>query len=127
MALVSKNVNALGVLVDEVCEANGWSRRDLARRAEERGHELSHQRLSQMCTADPLAGIQADKIFAIAAALGVSSARVAIAAVEAMGVRISDTSITPAEAIARDQTLSEDTRHALLAILQAPRRGVRGA
>ena len=127
MVPVSKNVNALGVLVDEICEANGWSRRDLARRAEDRGHELSHQRLSQMCRADPLLGIQAEKIYAIAAALGVSPVRVGVAVLEAMGVPIADPAVSPAEAIMRDKGLSDDTRQALLSILRASSERRRGA
>lgn len=127
MALVSKDVNALGVLVDEICEANNWSRRDLARRAEDRGHELSHQRLSQMCKADPLPGIQAEKIYAIAAGLGISPVRVGIAALEAMGIQVNDPAVSPAEAIMRDHGLSDDTRTALLSILRASSERRRGA
>lgn len=127
MGRVTKKPNALGVLVEQICDANGWSRRDVARRAVDRGHELSHQRIGQMCTDDPLPGIQADKVFALADALGISPVRVALAAVQAMGVPVSDQTVSPAEAIMRDPDLSQDTRSALLSILRSQGERRRGA
>ena len=127
MARVKKQLNALGVLVDQVCDANGWSRRDLEKRARDRGYELSHQRISQMCTDNPLVGIQADKIHSLAAALSVSPVRIAVAALAAMGVPVTEMSITPAEAIMRDPGLSEDTKQALLSILRTAGERRRGA
>lgn len=107
----------LAILVDEVCAANGWSRREVSRRARAAGGSLSPSRLGQLLSEYPLGGIQADKIHDIAVGLGISPERVAVAVVQAMGFRISDASVTPAEAIRRDPYLSQDTKQALLAIL----------
>lgn len=127
MARVKKAPNALGVLVDQICDANGWSRREVADRAKAAGHELSHQRISQMCGDDPLPGIQGDKIHALAVGLRTSPVRIALAAMAAMGVPVSNEDISPAEAIMRDPHLSEDTKQALLAILRGASERRRGA
>lgn len=120
-------MTALRDLYDTVTAANGWSLRDVERRAADRGYALSKSRIGQLVNADPLDSVTGSSILGLAAGLGISPARVAQAAVQSMGIMLSPVEITPAEAIARDETLSEDTRRALLAILQAPRRGVRGA
>lgn len=124
MVRVKRPTNALGDLVDQVCEANGWSRRELSKRIQERGYDLSNSRVNQLCTDIPLLGIQSEPIFALAAGLSTSPVRVAVAALDAMGVSIADTALTPAEAIAHDPGLSADTKSALLSILSnAERRG----
>lgn len=120
-------MTALKELYDTVTSLHGWSMRDVERRAAAAGYDISKSRIGQLIKADPLEVITAAKIQALAAGLGISSARVAIAAVQSMGFAVGVDDITPAEAIARDETISEDTRNALLSILQAPRRGVRGA
>lgn len=123
MAVVKKDEqNQLGVLVDQVCEANGWSRRDLSRRAEERGHTLSQQNVSKVCTAKPLTNLSANVLFALAAALSITPTRVATAAVEAMGIPASQADLTTAEAIHGDPSLSVDTKAALLSILRTAKR-----
>jgi hypothetical protein len=109
----------LAQLVDEVCEANGWSRRHVARRAQQRGGSISASRLGQLLSEYPLKGIQADKIDDLALGLGISRDRVAVAVIQAMGFRVQDASVSPAEAIQRDPSLSADTKHALLAILRS--------
>lgn len=90
---------------------------------------MSNSRLGQLLREYPLQGVQADKIDDLALGLGVSRDRVAVAVIQAMGFRISDGTMTPAEAIAADTTLSEYTKHALLAILRmddpAERHGLR--
>jgi transcriptional regulator with XRE-family HTH domain len=109
----------LAILVDEVCEANGWSRREVARRVKQAGGTLSPSRLGQLLGENPLGGIQADKIYDLADGLGISAERVAVAVMQSMGFRLSDSSVTPAEAIRRDPYLSQDTKQALLAILRS--------
>lgn len=127
MAAVNKKRNALGLLVEQVLDANGWSMRSLEKRAADRGHAITHQRIFQMCTEHPLPSIHGDKIVALAVALGISPARVAVAALEAMGIPVADQGVSPAEAIARDPHLSEDTRAALLSILRTATERRRGA
>lgn len=126
MATVSRQ-NALGELVTAVCEANGWSRNDVVRRVVDRGGRLSRSRLGQLCSQTPLEGIQGEKIEDLALGLGIAPARVALAAIRAMGYEVTEEGITPAEAIMRDQGLSEDTRAALLSILRAAGERRRGA
>lgn len=116
----------LGQLFDAVTEANGWSMREVEKRITARGDQLSKSRISQMVNADPLESIAAGPIHALAKGLAISPDRVAMAAVQSMGFRIAGEDISPAEAISRDETLSEDTRRALLAILRAGE-GRRGA
>jgi hypothetical protein len=119
--------NAIGELVNAVCEANGWSRNDVITRANRKGGALTKSRFGQLCSEDPLPGIQADKITDIALGLGVSPSRVAVAAIRAMGYNVPTSDLTPAEAIRQDETLSEDTKTALLSILRAASGEVRGA
>lgn len=109
-------------LYDSVTAANGWSTRDVERRvvAQSQGtSKLSRARINQIVNAEPLTSITAEAIHSLAAGLGVSPARVALAAVQSMGFRVADDAITPAEAIRRDVGLTEHTKRALLSILQA--------
>ena len=122
-----KNPNALGELVNAVCDANGWSRNDVVRRIADRGGRLSKSRLGQLCSQDPLEGIQGERIEDLALGLGVAPARVALAAVRAMGYEVTEEGITPGEAIMRDPGLSDDTKAALLSILRAAGERRRGA
>lgn len=117
----------LGQLYDSITAANGWSMRDVERRIAERDGKLSKSRISQLVNGWPLDSISGDAIRSLAAGLGVAPERVAIAAIQSMGFRIHVDSMTPAEAIARDESLTEDTRRALLAILRSAAERRRGA
>lgn len=120
MADMSKR-SPLAELVDEVCAANDWSRREVARRAQARGHDLSPSRLGQLLNEYPLPGIQSDKVTALAVALAIPEERVARAVIASMGFRIDPdgSGTTTAEAILRDPGLDESTKAALLAVLRA--------
>lgn len=125
-----KNRSPLRELFDEVTAANDWSQRDvedrIALRFEgERG--IGRSRVNQIINAMPLPSIKATAIRAIAAGLGISADRVAIAAVQSMGFRLASDDPSPAEAIRRDPSLSDETRRALLLILRASDEGRRGA
>lgn len=122
-----KKPNALGELVNAVCEANGWSRNDVVRRIADRGGSMSKSRLGQLCSDDPLEGIQGEKIEDLAAGLGIAPVRVAVAAIRAMGYEVTSEGLTPAEAIMRDVDISADTREALLSILRMSSERRRGA
>lgn len=115
--------SALGELYDSVTAANGWSLRDVERRVADRGGSLRRSRINQLVNDQPLPSVSAEAIDDLAAGLGVSVDRVAVAALQAMGFRVSLDEVTPAEAIMRDVRLSKDTKDALLAIL----RGAGGA
>jgi len=117
----------LRALYDSVTQANGWSMRDVERRIADRGERLSKSRIGQLINTWPLESIAADKIHALAAGLGIAPARVALAAVQSMGFNVSIENLTPAEAIMRDETLTDDTRAALLSILRASAERRRGA
>ena len=117
----------LRALYDSVTQANGWSMRDVERRIADRGERLSKSRIGQLINTWPLESIAADKIHALAAGLGIAPARVALAAVQSMGFNVSIENLTPAEAIMRDDTLTDDTRAALLSILRASAERRRGA
>lgn len=114
-----KSRSALGELYGSVTAANGWAMRDVEAQSKRRGEPISKSRIGQLVNANPLEGIQASAIYALAAGLGISADRVALAAVQAMGFRVGVGEVTPAEAIMRDGSLSEDTRRALVSILQA--------
>lgn len=122
------NPTPLRELYDSVTRANGWSTRDVERRIEERGYTgMKRSNVNRIINAWPLPSIGPEAIRAIAAGLGIAPERVAIAAIQSMGFRVSSESVTPAEAIARDETLSEDTRAALLSILRTAQDRRRGA
>lgn len=114
-------------LYDSVTQANGWSQRDIVKRIGDRGESLSKSRIGQLINTWPLESISAGAIQALAAGLGVAPARVALAAVQSMGFQVASESITPAEAIMRDESLSADTKAALLSILRAAEGRRRGA
>lgn len=115
-------------LYDAVVAANGWSQRDIEARARDRGYPISKSRIGQLTNAPVLDSITSDSVRALAVGLGVSPERVALAAVQSMGFRVGVDEVTPAEAILRDETLSEDTRAALLAVLRgAHSRSSKGA
>lgn len=106
-------------LYDSVTSASDWSLRDVEERAKVRGYSLSKSQIRNLANAWPLPSITRTAILGLAHGLGIAPERVAVAAVQSMGFRLAVDSITPAEAIMRDDTLSEDTRRALLSILRA--------
>ena len=114
-------------LYDSVTRANGWSMRDVEARTAARDLRLSKSRIGQLINTWPLDSISASSVYALAGGLGIAPERVALAAVQSMGFRVTADSITPAEAIMRDETLTEDTRAALLSILRASAERRRGA
>lgn len=126
MVNVNENRSPLRELYDSVTSANGWSTRDVEARVEARGGRLRRSRISQIVNAWPLDSISSDAIHSLALGLGISPDRVALAAIQSMGFRVHADSMTPAEAISRDESLSDDTRRSLLAILAAAE-GRRGA
>jgi hypothetical protein len=113
-------------LYDSVTKGNKWSQRDVEKRIADRGGQLSKSRINQIINAKPLESIAGDVIRTLALGLGISADRVALAAIQSMGFRVHGDSLSPAEAIARDETLSDDVRRSLLAILAAAE-GRRGA
>lgn len=127
MTPMSKRRSPLGELYDSVTEANGWSQRQVETRAASKGTKLSKSHIGNLINTYPLSSISSDAIRALALGLNISPNRVALAAIQSMGFNVSGDEITPAEAIARDATLSDDTRNALLAILRASGEGRRGA
>lgn len=127
MVNVNSSRSALWELVDSVRTANGWSLRDLEKRAQERGEGISRARISQLVNANPLESISRGNIMALADALGVSDERVALAATQAMGFRIDDPALSPAEVITRDARIPEETKAALLAVLRSSNERRRGA
>lgn len=111
----------LGDLIEEVRALNGWSQQQVADRANKALGErvLSKQNVSRLTAEYPLTSVTRRAIQALAAGLGVSADRVALAAFQSMGFRPPAMDLTPAEAIARDPSLSTDTKGALLAILRS--------
>jgi transcriptional regulator with XRE-family HTH domain len=111
----------LGDLIEEVRHLNDWSQQQVADRANKALGErvLSKQNVSRLTTEYPLTSITRAAVRALAAGLNVSPDRVALAALQSMGFRPPAADLTPAEAIARDSSLSVDTKSALLAILRA--------
>ncbi|SHQ48921.1 hypothetical protein [Mycobacteroides abscessus] len=80
--------HALAQLIDAVKAANGWSDPDLVENARARGYELTKSNISRYRNEQPLISIKGDTVRALAAALGVTDAQVAAAAVESMGISL---------------------------------------
>lgn len=80
--------HALAQLIDAVKAANSWSDPDLVENAHARGYELTKSNISRYRNERPLISIKGDTIKALAAALGVTDAQVAAAAVESMGISL---------------------------------------
>lgn len=111
-------VHALGQLIDSVKLANGWSDPDLVANARGRGHELTKSNISRYRNEQPLISIKGDSVRALAAALGVTNAQVAAAAIESMGISLPQHHEPPIEqAVRLDPSLSKRDQNLLLALL----------
>jgi len=120
--------SALGKLIDETRAPNDWSYEDLSRKARLAGFELSKSNIARLATQQPLVSISANAIGGLAAALGISERRVAIAAVQAMGVKLDLGEPTLVEAVYDESSLTDETKRILLNIIATaiglPRSGV---
>ncbi|ORA57273.1 hypothetical protein BST24_24035 [Mycobacteroides franklinii] len=107
----------LGQLIDDIKVANGWSDPDLVRNAKEKGYVLSKSNISRYRL--PFPSIKGEVILSLAAGLRVAPARVAVAAIESMGILLPqhDDAPTPEQAVRLDHDLSERDRDAVLALL----------
>lgn len=106
-------------LWDAATKAHGWSTRDVAERVQGRGHTVKRSNINRVVNARPLNSISLEVILALSDGLRLSPARVAIAAVESMGIPMPrGEDVSPAEAIMRDEALAPSTKDALLAILR---------
>lgn len=113
---------SLAQLIDSVKAANGWSDPDLVRNAERRGHTLTKSNISRYRNEDPLISIKGTVIESIAAGLHVSTAQVAVAAVESMGIALPSYDVpTVEQAIRLDTRLAARDRTILLATLSGLR------
>jgi hypothetical protein len=115
-----RELHALGRLIRDVQQANGWSYADIAKNAERGGRSLSRSRVESIRN-DPLTSIGVKAITALAAGLEVPADRVAQAAIESMGYPSPTTgeALSAAEAIEREPGLSATSRRVLLAALAA--------
>lgn len=112
--------HALGRLIREVQQANGWSYADISANARQAGRSLSRSRVESLRN-DPLTSIGIKAIEALAAGLSVAPDRVAAVAVESMGYRPqpADSALSAAEALGNDPLLSAQMRRVLTAALAA--------
>lgn len=112
--------HALGRLIREVQQANGWSYADISANALRAGRRLSRSRVESLRN-DPLTSIGIKAIEALAAGLAVTPGRVVDAAIESMGYQSTDQDSPPssAEALRNDPLLSASTRRVLIAALEA--------
>ncbi|TEA09081.1 hypothetical protein [Mycobacteroides salmoniphilum] len=119
--------HALAQLIDAVKAANGWSDPDLVENAHARGYELTKSNISRYRNEQPLISIKGDTVRALAAALRVTDAQVATAAVESMGIplpRYQEPRIE--QSVRLDPGLSKRDQDLLLALLSRMRAAAPG-
>jgi transcriptional regulator with XRE-family HTH domain len=123
-----RELHALGRLIRDVQQANGWSYADIAGNAGRGGRNLSRSRVESIRN-DPLTSIGIKAITALAAGLDVPADRVAFAALESMGYPppAAGDQHSAVEAIERDPELSATARRIVLAALAAARDDHRSA
>lgn len=109
--------HALAQLIDSIEAANGWSDVDVARQASAAGHAISKANISRI-RLEPVVGIKASAVRALAAGLRVPERLVAMAALRSMGLDVGEPKVTSAaQAIRDDPRLDERGRRMLLALL----------
>lgn len=116
--------HAVAALIQRVKDQDArWNENAaLARRAQAHGHRLTKQQIGDIVN-KPIATIDAKRIHALAAALDVTPETVALAYLEAFGVRLSGVRQPGVEAAIRgDSRLSSDDKENLLALLGAMRK-----
>jgi len=123
-----RELHALGRLIRDAQQANGWSYADISKNAGRAGRNLSRSRVESIRN-DRLTSIGIKAIEALAAGLDVPADRVAHAALESMGYPPEGPSstATSAETLLRDPGLSTATRRVLLAALDAAYRDGEGS
>lgn len=115
----AKEFHALGRLIREVQQANGWSYADISANARRAGRSLSRSRVESLRN-DDLTSIGIKAIESLAAGLSVAADRVAFAAFESMGYPpASRGNGSPADALDNDPLLSAPLRRVLLSALSA--------
>lgn len=115
-----KPKHAVAALLDQVKEANGWSDEDIAAQARRHGHALAKSTVSELRN-NPIVGLKASMIRALAAGMQLDDATVAVAFLTAMGIRMKDRAGTVEDAIRADPSLSDRERHQVLALLTSMR------
>lgn len=115
-----REFHALGRLIRDAQQANGWSYADISKNAGRAGRNLSRSRVESLRN-DRLASIGIKAIEALAAGLDVPADRVAHAALESMGYPAAEptSQLSSTDALLRDPGLSTSTRKVLLAALDA--------
>ena len=114
----SASDHALARLIDGIKAANGWSDPDLVENARARGFELTKSNISRYRNEYPLISVKGDTVRALAAALGVTAAQVATAAVESMDISLPSYKEPCIEqAVRLDPRLSKRDQDLLLALL----------
>ena len=116
----------LARLIDATTEANRWSLADVSARAKGRGHALSQQNLSRIRT-EPVVTLVAKQVRALAAGLDLPVSVVVDATLRSMGFPTTDQiTVTPEDAVQRDERLGTRDRRILTAVLNELRRGQEG-
>lgn len=118
---MSTEQHALGALIDQAKNANGWSDQTIAARAAARGHTISKSNIARI-RSEPVTTIVGKQLFALEAGLGIPARQLARAALDSMGVPGYSTTEADAEqAISADPTLPDHVRRTLLTIIRTER------
>jgi hypothetical protein len=112
-----ETTHAVGRLINGVKSVNGWSDEFIARRARDRGHDLSKSNVARIRT-EPVVTVGAELVMTLADGLNLPPQRVIEAYMEAMGFPYKERTVTSEAAISSDGRLSSDDRDALLALLR---------
>ncbi|MFM9430027.1 hypothetical protein [Arthrobacter sp. MP_2.3] len=110
----------LGELIQSAQDKNGWSVRDLQRRAEEYGFEMKHSNFSRLKLHEVVT-VKGDVIRMLAKVLALPESMVARAALASMGIDLSATDSTVDEAVRTSTEFSERDRNIIQAVVDVMR------
>lgn len=112
------DMHALGQLIQEAQDRNGWSLRDLQDRAKRRGFAMSHSNFGRL-KSEPVTSIKGENLHMLQQVLKVPMGVVATAALDSMGITTRGTWDASIEDVVRESTeLSEYDQELLTAMLR---------
>jgi hypothetical protein len=116
----------LGELIQSAQDKNGWSVRDLQRRAEVLGFEMKHSNFSRLKLHEVVT-VKGDVIRMLAKVLALPEPMVARAALASMGIDMASSDTTVDEAVRTSTEFSERDRRIIQAVVDTMRSDVRSS
>lgn len=114
MTSMESKRHALGLLIDAIKRSRRYSDEDIARRARERGHEMSKSNISRIRN-EPVESINPSQMRALADGMGLPVEHVLQAALASMGLPVGEAPSRFEDVVKGDPNLIPEARDHLLA------------